>query len=633
MTLALEITGRTGSRAKRWLAFGLVFSVLFLPVLISWLGPVPPEQLHYTSAVAHVVFKDGDRDGAGARQEVKLPDAWNQTRRGFGGLVEYLIELRPIDKARELSVLIQRAKGNCDVLLNDRVLYSEIGRAEHKGTNRVIFVPLPEEALRDDNRLTLRLRGYSSDGSGISDVYVGPTDELKPAFTARWLVSEQLLTIANWSVVALCLPFVLIWLRDPRNSQTYGLFTAGALGFALRNFHRQIDPDLLAGQLWQPLISASLGWVALAEWLFLMRYVNIQVPRFERGMLLFVAAGTIVLFLVPASLFAPVDAFAWRVPIFLSGIFCVTAFTAVAFRNPTRARVLIAAGMFAQIAPALHDLLWLTGYIPFSAAQWFPLSFPALFVVMGLVLADDIATTRRALREANTDLEGKVVAAREELNQMYERQRLQDAERFKLEERGRLMREMHDGVGTHLSLLLSGLQRGKLGDDEVRDAVQLSMDELRLLLDARSPSTETLVEAISNLRHRLEPRLQLAGASTSWQVDDKAEHAILSAEATLHVLRMVQECVTNAVRHGRASQVGYRVSRADTAGGAELCIEVSDNGCGPDEASPATRGSGAGLENIRTRAAALGGRFELKRTDARTIATITLPAVSGSSTN
>ncbi len=628
MTLTLEISDPAGTRTRRWLALGLVFSVLFLPVVISWLGPVPPEQLHYSSAVAHVVFKDGQKDFAGEDRDVKLPDAWNQTRRGFGGLVEYVIELRAIDKAVEQSVMIPRAKGSCDVILNGHTLYSEIGRADHRGTNRVVFVQFPQDALADTNRLTLRLRGYASDASGLSDFYVGPTDELKPAFTARWLVSEQLLTIANWSVVALCLPFLLLWLRDPENSQTYALFAGGALGFALRNFHRQIDPDLLAGPLWQPLISASLGWVALAEWLFLMRYVHIRMPRFERGMVTYLTIGTVVLFLLPASVYAPVDAFAWRIPIFLSGIFCVTAFTTIAFRNPTRSRVLIAAGMFAQIAPALHDLLWLTGYIPFTAVQWFPLSFPALFVVMGLVLADDIATTRRALREANTDLERKVIAAREELNQMYERQRLQDADRFKLEERGRLMREMHDGVGTHLSLLLSGLQRGKLRDEEVRDAVQLSMDELRLLLDARSPSTETLVEAISNLRHRLEPRLQLAGAATSWQVDDYAENAALSAEGTLHVLRMVQECATNAIRHGRATHIGYRIFFADAAVGPDLCIEISDNGCGPDAASPATRGSGAGLDNIRTRASALGGRFELKRTGDQTVATITLPATS-----
>ena len=136
---------------------------------------------------------------------------------------------------------------------------------------------------------------------------------------------------------------------------------------------------------------------------------------------------------------------------------------------------------------------------------------------------------------------------------MYESKRQQDAETFKLEERGRLMREMHDGVGTHLSLLLSGLQRGKLTDGDVREGVQLSLDELRLLIDARSPSTDTLVDAISNLRHRLEPRL-LSGGRPSRQVDDEAESVLLSGEATLHILRVVQECVTNAIRHGRATK-------------------------------------------------------------------------------
>ncbi len=146
---------------------------------------------------------------------------------------------------------------------------------------------------------------------------------------------------------------------------------------------------------------------------------------------------------------------------------------------------------------------------------------------------------------------------------------------------------MHDGVGTHLSLLLSGLQRGKLRDEEVRDAVQLSMDELRLLLDARSPSTETLVEAISNLRHRLEPRLQLAGAATSWQVDDYAENAALSAEGTLHVLRMVQECATNAIRHGRATHIGYRTSLRDAAvGPGSLLLKFPTMAAGPTRPRP-----------------------------------------------
>ena len=246
---------------------------------------------------------------------------------------------------------------------------------------------------------------------------------------------------------------------------------------------------------------------------------------------------------------------------------------------------------------------------------------------MGLVLADDIATTRRALREANTDLERKVIAAREELNQMYERQRLQDADRFKLEERGRLMREMHDGVGTHLSLLLSGLQRGKLRDEEVRDAVQLSMDELRLLLDARSPSTETWSRRISNLRHRLEPRLQLAGAATSWRVDDYAEMPRSAPRVPCTCCAWCRNAPPmRSVMAGRRTSV--TASPCGRRRGPDLCIEISDKWLRPDAASPATRGSGAGLDNIRTRASALGGRFELKRIGDQTLATIILPATS-----
>jgi hypothetical protein len=106
MTLALEITNPAGIRTRRWLALGLMFSVLLLPVLVSWLGPVPPEQLRYASAIAGVLHTDRNKESSGTPTEVKLPDAWNQTRRGFGGLVEYVVELRPIDRMREQSVLI-----------------------------------------------------------------------------------------------------------------------------------------------------------------------------------------------------------------------------------------------------------------------------------------------------------------------------------------------------------------------------------------------------------------------------------------------------------------------------------------------------------------------------------------------
>src|SRR3954471_20297832 len=105
MTLALEIPPSARIRASRSLALCTLLSVLFLPVLISWLGPLPPEQLHYTSAVAQIISSESGKETSSADQDVKLPDAWNQTRRGFGGIIEYVIDLRAIDSSREQSVL------------------------------------------------------------------------------------------------------------------------------------------------------------------------------------------------------------------------------------------------------------------------------------------------------------------------------------------------------------------------------------------------------------------------------------------------------------------------------------------------------------------------------------------------
>jgi signal transduction histidine kinase len=90
----------------------------------------------------------------------------------------------------------------------------------------------------------------------------------------------------------------------------------------------------------------------------------------------------------------------------------------------------------------------------------------------------------------------------------------------------------------------------------------------------------------------------------------------------------VQECVTNAIRHGRATQIGFRilvVNHGRDEADRDLHIQIVDNGCGPDGASVSTRGNGAGLSNIRARATAVGARFLLERVGNQTIATVMLP--------
>jgi two-component system, NarL family, sensor histidine kinase UhpB len=83
------------------------------------------------------------------------------------------------------------------------------------------------------------------------------------------------------------------------------------------------------------------------------------------------------------------------------------------------------------------------------------------------------------------------------------------------------------------------------------------------------------------------------------------------------VYRVVQEAMTNVLRHARAKSTDI----AATAEGAKIVVEVSDDGVGLAEGTP----FGRGLTGMRDRVRALGGTFELSRTECQTFIRCRLP--------
>jgi signal transduction histidine kinase len=88
--------------------------------------------------------------------------------------------------------------------------------------------------------------------------------------------------------------------------------------------------------------------------------------------------------------------------------------------------------------------------------------------------------------------------------------------------------------------------------------------------------------------------------------------------SVLQVFRVLQEAMTNALKHSDGNRIEVLVERD--------AISVLDNGSrfeGP-------RAGGRGLENMATRATAVGGEFSMERRDGWTIARIALPTVGAS---
>src|SRR4029078_12310682 len=131
---------------------------------------------------------------------------------------------------------------------------------------------------------------------------------------------------------------------------------------------------------------------------------------------------------------------------------------------------------------------------------------------------------------------------------------------------------------------LAAVQLGALDPKGMAQVLRDAMDDMRLAIDTLSPGREGLLEALGNLRSRLEPRFGAAGVELRFVYVDVPEQLDVEAAPALQILRVLQQSLTNVLKHARAPQVRVEISlRRDPA---RLVLAVADDGCGFDPASP-----------------------------------------------
>ena len=237
-----------------------------------------------------------------------------------------------------------------------------------------------------------------------------------------------------------------------------------------------------------------------------------------------------------------------------------------------------------------------------------PLYLGPLFLVLwGFVTAGRFDGMLRHYRSLSQTLERQVHQARIDLEQAFESMRKAERSRLLGDERARLAQEMHDGVGGKLTAALHILRRE--GQSEVaRGVLQDALTEMRLFMDAMEPHEGDLATVIGNLRYRLEPRLNAAGFALVWHADESTARLDLSTSDVLHVQRIVEEALTNAIKHSGGSEIALSLSF--DPGSEAVIVDIQDNGHGLAAAPPMSGDRGKGLANMRKRADLLGARLE-----------------------
>jgi signal transduction histidine kinase len=417
-----------------------------------------------------------------------------------------------------------------------------------------------------------------------------------------------------------------LW-RRRRSEVIYAWFALVLASFALYTglFGARSIP--IPARAWIALRVVALGWFVIAAAIVTHRFYALPRPRVEHAL---IAAGMAATALIPLlAIWAPAafDRFGARLYPAVSLAFglypAACAFPELRRRSDLESRLLVAAGL-ALLALGLHDVLMVNGVVSRADGYYVLYGAPVLLGAFTLVLLRRFADALSDAEALNRDLEERVAHKHAELERNYER--LRDAERQRVlgAERERIMRDMHDGVGSVLVSSLARLEAGTVEPQSVADGLRAALEELRLAIDSLAPIEGDPATVLGIVRNRLGDRLGRSGIALDWRVGDLPVLPDLGPEKVLHLIRIVQEAIANAIRHSGARNLVVAAGITGTGADQAIVVRVSDDGRGLPSAPFAERG----LANMRRRAGMLGGSLTVSSSPRGTAVELRLPVAA-----
>jgi signal transduction histidine kinase len=450
--------------------------------------------------------------------------------------------------------------------------------------------------------LLVRMAHPAHTRTALASLWLGPSDAILWRYMGRELLQKAVPEMGGGAFLAVGLFAFFVWWRGARDLVFLQFSALGVASF-IRGLH--YFADLPVDNAWLAWLTVnSLFWLITVVHHLQLRLHQVRMPRFNA--VLHAIVGLVGLLTLPWVGRIP------NTPDFTPLIYVLAMLTspmvaAVGVKLSWRRSgdgMLIATSVVLGTLFGMND--WALQSNLMGPESWYlgPYANLVNFGVFCLLMFRHYIRAVRGVRASNEVLAQRLAAKEDELRSSYER--LREVERMQtlVDERQRLTQDMHDGLGSSLHTALRAVQRGRADPEAVADILRGCIDELYLTIDSMEPAQTDLLVLLGTLRHRLTPRLQQAGVTLEWAVSDVPPLPWLDPRRALHIMRIVQEALSNSLRHAGATTL--RLSTA--VEGDAVCVRLSDNGQGFDVQEALSRG-GRGLRHQQRRAEAIGGRI------------------------
>ncbi len=540
---------------------------------------------------------------------------------------------RPAGEARRAwSVFLPRFTNGVEVSVNGvAILDSRRDPAANRpDRNTPQIAVIPASVLHDGtNDIAIRLFIWGPITGFLDRIWVGPDELLRPSYNLRSTIFVTLpVVFSSWQAI-LAVILGIMWVMR-RHEPAYGLLAAamavgvgqaflptpmGETTFSRLNVILISSAPLecglvltfallFSGWKWRP-----YGWIIFVPGLLLALAGLFGNQALTRTLFMLIAVPMVGVTLVIMAI--------------------VTARSVLKRQNI--ASLLLGCAVTIMLTCWIIDLLSMFQVIH-NRIFTSRLSYSVMLVAIGAGLTWRFA---RALNEVD-GFAGRLVTqvrvAEEKLKASFIREEERARAAALARERTRLMRDLHDGLGGQLVSIVALSERGNASAG-IGDAARAALKDLRLVIDSMDDIGGDLMLALGSWRERAMAQLRPHDIALEWRAvtpQGLPVHPELRPWHVIQIVRLLDEALTNAVKHANARRVTVRIETLVGNDGRDRGrITVEDDGRGfdvpPADGSAAGTKAARGLRNMRSRAARCGAELVLDSCAQGTRVRLTLP--------
>jgi len=568
--------------------------------LFSWAESIVVEEAQVSTTLA------GETR---ASQQTRLPFDWGKNIGRVDGRARFVMHIPVANTTEPLAIYVPRIGNTFVIKVNGHELarYGSTPPGPYEdAANQPRYYNIPTEWLTPHTQLEVAIAVNGGRRGGLSTITIGPPDEIYKLF-ARYEFLHIDVRLVLVVLAATTGVLGLLWWVRQRNI-TYLYYALGELLWALLNARQLFSPAPLPWPMWGHAMQLTFALAVPLQCKFALTVIDRD--RGWVGKLVnFMIIGAIPAVIVAANIDSSFVVELWVGLIIFTVIAMSCTVISILSRDSSLEMKILGFAVVLVVVGAVRDVIVLPN--SYLAVSWSRFTWTGFGIGFVWIIAERMRRATDALSMMSTSLSTQLAVRDAELTAAFARERVLDVERGALLERQRLMRDLHDGLGSHLVGALRMAQQVSASKEEITSQLRMAVDQLKITVDAMQDVEGDIPSLLGAIRHRLSPRLQAAGISLKWNVDHLPTVQHWGVRQSYDLQMILFEAFTNIVAHSGANCVTLSARNDVQQDSSIITIEICDNGKGInlDSSNPP---AGKGMASMLTRAKALGAVMSIR---------------------